>query len=296
MRVLPALSGAVVVLAEHARREVLRFGIEVRAFRQHLRGFAAVIVRGVYPAGGLQHGGGERAGGIGVLLHPQAAGAEHFFRVIREDGLRRGGGEPDAVIDGAGVPRLADAEADHIADAHVHHHLRRRHHHGAHIVERMNARRRQPVVEPHGVGAGRKGMGEGVSAWLACGNHFFQRVGRGDAFFQQIGAERNRLAVLVERHQGRHRLRFTGDAEFQPVDEPVERMGGVELAGDQLVAHRRPARLFAGQDANAIFFIEALQGSHDHRRAVGERNKTDAHGLKLGFVRARGPHAAHQPR
>jgi hypothetical protein len=50
-----------------------------------------------------------------------------FFRVIRPHGLAGRGGKSDAIINGAGVPRLTDAKTDHIADPHVHHHLRRRH-------------------------------------------------------------------------------------------------------------------------------------------------------------------------
>ena len=84
--------------------------------------------------------------------------------MIGPDGLRRGSGEADAVVNRPRVPRLADAKAAHVADAHVHHHLRRRHHHGAHVVEGIDAGARQPVVKPHGVRAGREGMREGVTA------------------------------------------------------------------------------------------------------------------------------------
>lgn len=84
--------------------------------------------------------------------------------MIRPDllaGCRR---KADAIVDRPRVPRFADAEADHIADAHVHHHLRRRHDHRAHIGEGVDTGVRQPVIEPHRMGAGRKGVGEGVAA------------------------------------------------------------------------------------------------------------------------------------
>ncbi len=67
---------------------------------------------------------------------------------------------------------------------HVHHHLRRRHDHGAHIVKRMNAGIGQPVVEPHGVRTGGKGVGEGQTAFRTAINGFFQagRIGNATGF------------------------------------------------------------------------------------------------------------------
>lgn len=76
-------------------------------------------------------------------------------------GCRR---KTNAIVDRTRVPRFANAEANHIADAHVHYHLRRRHDHHAHIGERIDTGIGQPVIEPHRMGAGRKGVGEGVAA------------------------------------------------------------------------------------------------------------------------------------
>ncbi len=106
--------------------------------------------------------------------------------MIGPDGLRRRGGKTDTIVDGPRVPRLADAKADHVANAHVHHHLRRRYHHGANIVKRMNARAGQPVVEPHGVRAGREGMRKGVCARRLLPDPLFQPVEIANTLFGQI--------------------------------------------------------------------------------------------------------------
>ncbi|MOA47601.1 hypothetical protein D3C78_1702520 [compost metagenome] len=78
------------------------------------------------------------------------------------------------------VPRLTHAKAAHVADFHVHHHLRRRHHHIAHVVKRVNSGVSQPVIQPHGVGAGREGLGEGIGAFGAGIDGFFQARSIGD--------------------------------------------------------------------------------------------------------------------
>ena len=97
--------------------------------------------------------------------------------MIGPDGLRRGGGKADTVVNRPRVPRLADAEAHHVADAHVHHHLRRRHRHRAHVVKGVNARAGQPVVKPHGMRPGREGVREGVGSRRLLPDQRFQPVG-----------------------------------------------------------------------------------------------------------------------
>ena len=94
--------------------------------------------------------------------------------MIGPDLLRSGGGKTDVVADGALIPRLAHAEAAHVAHLHVHHHLRRRHHYGAHIFKWIDARVRQPVIEPHGVGAGREGVREGERAFRLAADQLLQ--------------------------------------------------------------------------------------------------------------------------
>ncbi|MNE64096.1 hypothetical protein D3C80_1594850 [compost metagenome] len=106
--------------------------------------------------------------------------------MIRPDFLRGHGGETDIILNGALVPRFADAIAAHVADFHVHHHLRRRHDHIADIVKRMDPGVRQPVIEPHGVGAGGESLGKGVRAFRTGIDRFFHRVRPGDAGLFQL--------------------------------------------------------------------------------------------------------------
>ncbi|VDZ61809.1 Uncharacterised protein [Serratia odorifera] len=53
--------------------------------------------------------------------------------------------------------------------------------HVAHIVERVNAGVGQPVIQPHGVSAGREGLREGIGALGAGIEVFFQRGRIGNA-------------------------------------------------------------------------------------------------------------------
>ena len=296
MRVLPALAQAVVVLAEHASGEILLFAVEPRPAGEDLRGFAFVFRGGLNPARRLQHCAHQRPGGVRVFLHPVATRPEDFFRMVGPDRLRRGGGKTDAVVDGTRVPRLADAKADHVANAHVHHHLRRRHHHRAHVVKGVNARAGQPVVEPHGVRPGREGVREGIGANRLLPNPLFQPVKVTNALLCQIAGERNRLTVLVEGHQVSHLLWLAGDAQLQSVQQAVKNVRGIEFARHQLVAHRRPARLFGGHDGNTVFFIKPFQRRDNHRGTVGQRDKPDAHCFLLRFIRACRPCGLHDTR
>jgi hypothetical protein len=84
--------------------------------------------------------------------------------VVFPDVLRGDSGDADAVDDRAMAPGLADAVAVHIAHPHVGHHLRWRHGDDLGFFQRVDAGRGQPVVEPHGVGASREGLREGVLA------------------------------------------------------------------------------------------------------------------------------------
>lgn len=111
--------------------------------------------------------------------------------MIGPDCLRGSGGKSDAVVNGPRIPRLADAETAHIADAHVHHHLRRRHHHGTDIGKRIDVGAGQPVIEPHGVRASRKGMREGVGSRRLTGNQLFQRRRVGDPLLLQRSRQRD---------------------------------------------------------------------------------------------------------
>ena len=103
---------------------------------------------------------------FGFFFTNSAVRAEHLLRVVLPDVLRRDRGEADAVGDRAVAPRLADAVAVHVADAHVGDHLRRRHGDDLGVLERIDAVGRQPVVDPHRVRAGRERLRERVFALL----------------------------------------------------------------------------------------------------------------------------------
>jgi hypothetical protein len=81
--------------------------------------------------------------------------------VIGPDRLAGRQGEALAFGHGVGRPRLADAEAVDAPGLQVRDHLRRRHHHAVDVLQRMDALAGQPVIQPHGVGAGGEGLGEG---------------------------------------------------------------------------------------------------------------------------------------
>ena len=296
MGILPAAAKAVVILSQHPAGEVLLLGIEPAASGEQAGRLPGVLRRGGDPALRLHQGRHQRAGGVRVAFHPVATGAQHLFRMLGPDILGSGRGEADTVVNGAGVPWLADAKAAHIADAHVHHHLRRRHHDGAHIVEGIDAGARQPVVKPHGMGAGRKGMREGVTARRAAVDQPLQPAEVGHPFLLQLAGEGNRLAIAVEGHQIGHRLRLAGDPQFEAVQQAIENMRRVELAGHQLVAHRRPAGFLTRHQGDAIFLVKPLRRGDGQRRAIGQRNKSDPHAGLLRFVRAAGPGGLHHAR
>ena len=181
MRVLPASPQSILIVAEHAPGNGFRFGVEKGAPGDDLRRFAPVGLGSVYPARRLQHRGGQGARAVWVLADPLRAGGEDLFGVIGPNLLAGDDGIADVVADGALIPRLADAEAAHIADLHVHHHLRRRHHQQTQLAKRIDADAGEPVIEPHCVGAGRKGVGEAIAARLAGGDALLQRCTVGDA-------------------------------------------------------------------------------------------------------------------
>ncbi len=116
-----------------------------------------------------------------------------------------------------------------------------------------------------------------------------ERRAVGDALFAELVGERDRLPVLVQRHQHRHVFLRSADAQLHAVHEPIENVCGIELAVDELVAHGRPRRFLRRHDLHAMLRIEALDRRHHHRGAVGQRNEADP---DFGFFRrvaARGP-------
>ena len=269
MRILPATTCPVVVITQHSSRQIAFFGIEPGPARQNLCCFAFVGVTGIYPARRFKQRANQRPGSMWIFFYPLPARTEYFFRMVGPDFLRRRRGKTDAVVDRPRIPRLADAEATHIANAHVHHHLRRRYHNGANIGERIDVSAGQPVIEPHGMCACGKGVREGIGSGRLRDDPFLQRRRIGNALLQQRCGERDRLTVLIERHQIGHGLRFTGNTQFQAIQQAVQNMSRIQLSRDQFVTHCSPTGLFGRHQRNAVFFIKTFQRGDNQRRAVG---------------------------
>ena len=208
--------------------------------------------------------------------------------MVGPDVLRCRRRETDVVHDGAVVPRLANAETIHVADAHVGNHLRWRHGDCLDILERVDALRRQPVIQPHGVGAGRESLGEGVFT-LLLGNQRSQAGPIGRALVLQLVGKRDRLTVVVQAHQHAHILLRTANAELHAIDQAVQHVSAIKLAIDQLVTHRSPAGFLGRNDLDAVFFIELVDRGHHHRGTVGKRDEADTDFLLFGGIRTSGP-------
>ena len=114
-----------------------------------------------------------------IVLSPRGA-VPRIFRGDRPNLLTGSDGKTNIITDSALIPRLAHTEAAHIANLHIHHHLRRRHDDSAHVIKWIDTGIRQPVVEPHRVGTGRKGMRKGETAFGLAVDGLFQAGGIGD--------------------------------------------------------------------------------------------------------------------
>src|SRR5437764_2864801 len=166
IRIVPGPTDSVVVLALEPLIDDLDRTVHVGLVGDDARDLLSIAHR-VDEARCFQHGGDHRPRRVRVLLYEFRARAENLFRMVLPDVLRRDRGESDLVEDRPVVPRLADAESVHIAHPHVRHHLRRWNHNRFDVVQRVNAVRRQPVVDPHRMRAGGKGLREDVFALLA---------------------------------------------------------------------------------------------------------------------------------
>ena len=59
------------------------------------------------------------------------------------------------------------------------------------------------------------------------------------------------------------------------IDQAVQRMGKVQLATDQFVAHAGPAGFLARDDGDAVLLVKAQYRGHHHRSAIGQRDKAN---------------------
>ena len=136
--------------------------------------------------------------------------------------------------------------------------------------------RRQPVIQPHGVGACGKGLGEGVFA-LVAGHQPGQRLAVARASLQQLVGQGDRLAILVQPHKHRHVLARTADAQVHAVDQPIQHMSEIQLAVHEFVPHAGPGSLLGQRDGDAVLLVQAQRRGHHHGRAIRQRDEADLH-------------------
>nr|GEU28124.1 hypothetical protein [Tanacetum cinerariifolium] len=288
VRIVPGLAQAVLVAAHDALVDRVLAGVDVRLVGDGLGHLVLVGQRRIDPFARIENGGHHGPARVRIFFGEVQRGPQHFFRVILPDVLGGGGRDANAVHDGAVAPRLAHAEAIHIADAHIGHHLRRRHGNDLGLLHRVDAVGGQPVVQPHGVGAGREGLRKRVFAFI--GAHQPGQGGAIDgALVGQLFGQRDGLAVVVQSHQHGHVLLLAANAHLHAVQQAVQHVRGVEVAVGQLVAHARPRRFLAEHELDAVFLVKAQDGGHHHRRAVGQRNEADPDFFLLRLVRPRRP-------
>jgi hypothetical protein len=151
--------------------------------------------------------------------------------------------------------------------------------------------RGQPVIQPHRVRAGREGLRECVFAGLG-GHQLLQAGAIGHALILELVGERDRLAIVVQRHQHGHVLLRASDTQMHAIDKAIEHVSRIELAIHQLVAHGCPGGFLARDDLDAVLLVELVHRCHDDRRTVGQRDEADADFLLLRRVRAGGKNTA----
>src|SRR5207249_7237217 len=95
-----------------------------------------------------------------ILLSEFRKEGANFFRMVLPEILGCHRGEPDFVCNGARVPRLADAEAVHLADFHIGHHLSWWHGNQRDLFIRIDSPSAEVVTHPHRMRPWRKGHRE----------------------------------------------------------------------------------------------------------------------------------------
>jgi hypothetical protein len=156
-------------------------------------------------------------------------------------------------------------------------------------LHRVDAVGRHPVVQPHGVRAGREGLRKGVLALLA-GHQFGQAGAIHRTLVGQLLRQGDGLAVVVERHQHGHVLLGPTDAKVHAIDQAVQHMGEVQFTVDQLVAHAGPAGFLGRDDLDAVFLVEPSTAAITTLAQSVSGNEADLDfGLLLGGVGARLP-------
>ncbi len=150
--------------------------------------------------------------------------------MIRPDSLRGRCGKAYLVGNGSRIPGLTHTKTVHIAYAHIGHHLRRRNRDHTHILEWVDAVIGQPVIQPHGMRAGRKGLCKGVLTRSA-GDFLFQGFTIAYVGVAQLIRQGNALAILVQSHQDRHFRFGPSHAQVHPVHHAVQHVREIQVAG-----------------------------------------------------------------
>ncbi|MNR11447.1 hypothetical protein D3C85_1277460 [compost metagenome] len=209
--------------------------------------------------------------------------------MVRPDRLAGGQGKTEILLHRTGGPGFADAKAVDASRLQVRDHLRRRHHDAVDVVQRMDALAGQPVIQPHGVGAGGEGLGEGEACAMLV--HQARQCFRvGHAFALQGRGQVYGLGVLVQPHEHGHRAgRYTADAQVHGVHQAIQAVRGIQLAADQLVAQPGPGALALEVEGKAVLLGEALGGGDHHRGAVGQGHVADVQAGLLGRIAAVDP-------
>ncbi|MNH01414.1 hypothetical protein D3C79_606340 [compost metagenome] len=273
--VLPLVAQAILIMAEQAGGYAVQRGVQVSACAEQLRGAAAVF-RALLdePAGGEDRLD-QRAGAVGVLLGKDAGAGQDLFRVIRPDRLAGGQGEALAFGHRVGGPGLTNAEAVNAPGLEVCSHLRRWHHDAIDVAQRVDALAGQPVIQPHGVGAGGEGLGERQACAMLV-HQARQCLRVGHALALQGRGQVDSLGVLVQAHEHCHVAGgYAANAQVHGVDQAIQAMRGVQLAADQLVAQPGPRALALEVEGKAVLLGEALGGGDYHRGAVGQGHVAD---------------------
>ncbi len=120
-----------------------------------------------------------------------------------------------------------------------------------------------------------EGLGEGqFRASLV--HVLFQCFRTGHALGLQAMGQVDALAVLVQPHQHGHvTRRDPADAQVHRVDQPIQAVGGIDFAADQLVAQVGPGGLALEVQGQAVGLGEALGGGHDERGTVAQGHETE---------------------
>lgn len=289
MGVLPGVAEAVAVMPEKARRDGRQRYVDVVAGGDQLRGAAAVLVVALDETAGGEHRHDQRTGGIGVLLDERTGAAEDLFRVIRPDRLAGCEGETGLFRHGLCAPGFTRTETVDAAVTQVAHHLCRRNHQGAHVAQRMDAVGGEPVIQPQRVGAGGKGLGEG-QACTALAHAAVQRFGIGHAGFLERHRQADALAVLRQPHEHGHvHRRAAADAQMHGVDQPIEPVGGIQLAVEQFVAQAGPGMLAAQVERQPERLGESLSGGDDQRGGIGQCHEAEVDAAFLRSIASGNP-------